>query len=264
MKPIVTLEENTQGRDFVVGDIHGHFDLFDQALEAVNFNPEKDRIISVGDLVDRGPRSADCHKYLSKKWFYAVRGNHEQMFLDIYRDKSFDYSSVEDNHKLLEMTQWIKDEDLKTLDKIREKLENIPLALEIKTTKGIIAFVHADVPETFNWKDFKERLNKKDKLIAEFAMGSRIRFNDKNNQGVDGVFRIFLGHTPTSNGPKQLGNVFFIDTGAAYGARGTNSPEKSFLTLADIKANADDICAPKKTKHELVRIVTTNNTPKIN
>lgn len=77
-----TLEKNTAGRDFVVGDIHGMFARsLDAFLQAVQFDETKDRVISVGDLVDRGPGSSDALKYLRNPWFYAVYGNHEDMLV---------------------------------------------------------------------------------------------------------------------------------------------------------------------------------------
>ena len=36
----------------------------------------------MGDLIDRGPQSADCLGLLRCRWFRAVRGNHEQMALE--------------------------------------------------------------------------------------------------------------------------------------------------------------------------------------
>jgi len=46
---------NTHRRDFAVGDIHGAFDALQRAMEAIGFDARKDRLFSVGDLVDRGP-----------------------------------------------------------------------------------------------------------------------------------------------------------------------------------------------------------------
>lgn len=87
MPPVLKLPKNTKGRDFVVGDIHGAFDLLDKALEEVGFDPAKDRLISVGDLIDRGKNSRRCLDYLEQPWFYALRGNHEDIFMDMcYKD----------------------------------------------------------------------------------------------------------------------------------------------------------------------------------
>lgn len=68
---------NTAGRDFAVGDIHGHFTRLQAALNAAGFDPAVDRLFSVGDLVDRGPESEDVIRWLNKPWFHPVRGNHD-------------------------------------------------------------------------------------------------------------------------------------------------------------------------------------------
>jgi len=62
---------------FVVGDIHGMYDLFITTLKKMNFNFEKDLCISVGDLVDRGEQSQQCVSLLDEPWFEAAEGNHE-------------------------------------------------------------------------------------------------------------------------------------------------------------------------------------------
>jgi serine/threonine protein phosphatase 1 len=43
----------TTGRDFVLGDLHGTTDLLRLLMEHVAFDPKKDRLFSVGDLIDR-------------------------------------------------------------------------------------------------------------------------------------------------------------------------------------------------------------------
>jgi serine/threonine protein phosphatase 1 len=54
---------NTRGRD-LAGDIHGHFQRLQQCLDGVGFNPAVDRLFSIGDLVDRGPHSAQALDWL--------------------------------------------------------------------------------------------------------------------------------------------------------------------------------------------------------
>lgn len=68
---------NTAGRDFAVGDIHGHFTRLQAALDTAGFDPATDRLFSVGDLVDRGPECRDVLDWLAKPWFHPVRGNHD-------------------------------------------------------------------------------------------------------------------------------------------------------------------------------------------
>jgi serine/threonine protein phosphatase 1 len=75
---ITRLEKNSNGRDFVVGDIHGCLDSFQRLLKKSDFNPKKDRVICTGDLTHRGPDSLLCLALLNEPWFYSVRGNHEE------------------------------------------------------------------------------------------------------------------------------------------------------------------------------------------
>ena len=47
------------------------------------FAPERDRLFALGDLVDRGPRSADALAWMERGCIaLSVRGNHEQMLLE--------------------------------------------------------------------------------------------------------------------------------------------------------------------------------------
>ena len=67
---------------WLMGDLHGCFALLMNRLRQLRFDPWADLLISVGDLIDRGPQSADCLGLLRCRWFRAVRGNHEQMALE--------------------------------------------------------------------------------------------------------------------------------------------------------------------------------------
>lgn len=78
------LPSNQVGRDFVVGDLHGCFDLLDRLLDHVRFDSACDRLFSVGDLVDRGPDSLRSQEFMDAPWFYAVKGNHEDLLLEFF------------------------------------------------------------------------------------------------------------------------------------------------------------------------------------
>ncbi len=77
---------------YVVGDIHGCLDLYlkleTQIMEAVGDIPVL--IISVGDLVDRGPESAGVIAHLMSSppkgaQRLVLMGNHEQMMLEFFK-----------------------------------------------------------------------------------------------------------------------------------------------------------------------------------
>lgn len=76
-------EANTKGTDYCVGDIHGNYDRLIAFLHNIGFDTGKDRLFSVGDLVDRGPSSLETVSLLERPWFYVVRGNHEQLVIDV-------------------------------------------------------------------------------------------------------------------------------------------------------------------------------------
>jgi serine/threonine protein phosphatase 1 len=84
------LPANLRGRDFVVGDLHGQRRAFERQLERMNFDVGVDRVLSVGDLVNRGPHSLDTLALIEQPWFHAVLGNHEMRvlsFLGFFRSR---------------------------------------------------------------------------------------------------------------------------------------------------------------------------------
>ncbi|CAG9231973.1 Diadenosine tetraphosphatase and related serine/threonine protein phosphatases [Paraburkholderia tropica] len=75
---VVRHDANLHGRDFVVGDLHGCVSALEQLLAAVEFDTGRDRLFSVGDLIDRGEQSERALALLEHDWFYPVLGNHEE------------------------------------------------------------------------------------------------------------------------------------------------------------------------------------------
>ena len=136
---VLRLSQNKQGRDFVVGDIH--FKTIDllKGLKALGFDSTVDRVIAVGDLIDRGPSVLDGLRLLGEPWFFTVKGNHEQMLIEAYRqDPHARYSA--------HGAGWwptIADE---SKEMIIQKLESLPTVIEIDSPKGIVGVVHAQVP----------------------------------------------------------------------------------------------------------------------
>lgn len=70
------------GRDLVFGDIHGFFATVEAALEDLRYDPKRDRLFSLGDTIDYGPRSADALEWIQSRFACTVRGNHEDMMFD--------------------------------------------------------------------------------------------------------------------------------------------------------------------------------------
>ncbi|KAL6410435.1 hypothetical protein AUP68_06857 [Ilyonectria robusta] len=77
---LIPTRENGR-RLIVVGDIHGMLDSLNELLKRTNFDPTRDHLISVGDTVNKGPKSAEVVQRLMELGASAVRGNHEDRVL---------------------------------------------------------------------------------------------------------------------------------------------------------------------------------------
>ncbi len=65
------------GRRIFIGDVHGHSDGLMNLLEAIAPS-SNDQVYFLGDLIDRGPRSADVINFVRQSGYPCLLGNHEQ------------------------------------------------------------------------------------------------------------------------------------------------------------------------------------------
>ncbi len=66
-------------KTYIIGDIHGEHNKLKACLESVNFDYQNDKLIQLGDVVDRGPDSYLCVEELLKiKNLIAIQGNHDE------------------------------------------------------------------------------------------------------------------------------------------------------------------------------------------
>lgn len=207
---LTTFTRNTSGRDLIVGDVHGHFTKLQQDLDTIGFDPDRDRLFSVGDLVDRGPESAQVLDWLQKPWFFAVRGNHEQMAIDyfdgfgderIYAANGGGWNISSPRDRQCEIAEWFN---------------GLPVAIEIETSRGLVGIVHADCP-TQSWRTLRQRLLHGTGIMqdafVQTCLWSRSRIGMMHGDGVDDIRAVVVGHTPVKHWT-SLGNVIYIDTGA--------------------------------------------------
>lgn len=77
-------------RTLVISDIHGCYDEFNELLKVAKYNPQEDKLILLGDYIDRGFKSKEVVeqvKRFNEEWgVITLRGNHDQMFLDFLDD----------------------------------------------------------------------------------------------------------------------------------------------------------------------------------
>lgn len=219
MNKLRRFELNTAGRDVAVGDIHGYFTKLQAALDAIGFNPAVDRLFSVGDLVDRGPESAEVDTWLAKPWFFSVQGNHEAMVVDAHH---FDPDGRASEMHIANGGAWMLGLPSVERDCYAALLADLPIAIEVVTPKGIVGVVHADCPFPV-WAMLRDSLNGLMPGLLNVdavCQWSRSRIADENREGISDVRAVIVGHTPVRQ-PAVLGNVYHIDTGAWMGGHFT-------------------------------------------
>lgn len=206
---------NTMGRDYVVSDIHGCYDLLMNELDRVGFERSRDRLFCVGDLIDRGPNSRACLELPFEPWFHGVRGNHELLARD----------ALEQGHWgtwLLNGGTWVRDEDPEAVrQRLHEAMSRMPYAFEIEVMGMRLGIVHAEPPA--DWA----MVERDDSATAHDLVWSRRRIGKGDSSRVAGIDAVVVGHTILRT-PKWLGNVYFIDTGAFMTGRLT------LLALEDV------------------------------
>ena len=205
---VMRLPRNERGRDFVVGDIHFKTIDLHKGLTALGFDSAVDRVVAVGDVIDRGPGVLDGLKLLGESWFFTVKGNHEQMLIDAYRENPNAVYAANGARWWMSIA-----DDSKPM--IIEKLESLPSAIEIESTRGTVGVVHADVPAGMSWQDFAGSLD--NAQIENVAFWSMTRVIKHYREGVPGIWRVCTGHTWVPQ-PLRLGNFLALDaTGGAAG-----------------------------------------------
>lgn len=197
-----------QGRLFTVGDIHGCFKELDAALDAVGFDTEKDTLIAVGDLVDRGPQSELAVLYLQQPWFHSVMGNHETMCHPAFAGS---YWHIQNGGS------WVDDLDEK--HKQLKPLLELPVMIEAHYNGKKYGFVHASLNGILKWDFAKEYCNNLNPFDEHPFLWDRTEVYGAKDPNVsdeefivEGIDHVYFGHTPLKE-PLTRGNCSWIDTG---------------------------------------------------
>jgi serine/threonine protein phosphatase 1 len=217
MKANLWLNTNEVGTDYVVGDIHGCLTKLQAGLERIGFDRDKDRLLCVGDLVDRGTDSLSVVRLLDEKWMFSVRGNHEQMLLDANK-----WSSWHRGDFIANGGEWFYGLSSDEQDEVVWRLDGLPLTIftNVLTTSGKenVLVVHARIPQDDGWSQhLREQVLYQDvppDYIQE-AIWSRCMTLSTLNDEVEGLDVVCVGHTPQEQ-PKRVKNYLCLDTGVVF------------------------------------------------
>lgn len=190
---------------WVTGDLHGCHSLLQQTLQEAGFDTGQDLLLSVGDLIDRGPENLKCLALLKQPWFRAVRGNHEQYLLDYLQSTNDgDEWQCYGGHWFFELSH----AEQKSVSALLPLIDALPLVVEVQTDNQTIVICHADYPAShyaFN------------KFVDEEALlwnRERIEASQKGFcQEITGADQFIFGHTPVPV-LQIFANQHYIDTGA--------------------------------------------------
>lgn len=220
---------------WLVGDIHGQYDLLMVALQQQGFSAVKgDILVSVGDLIDRGPDSLKTLKLLEHDWFYAVMGNHEQLLLK-------GVAAMKGNGNIADILNWQTyngghwysqhSHDSKVVATLLKAISELPLAIELLCEAGSIGVIHAAVPNN-DWLDeaalaqefgTKHALWHRENGLAARYLQNAVDIDqteDPFRHQVTGVDKVVVGHTIMTEGkPVYIGNTLYLDVGAANGVQ---------------------------------------------
>jgi len=184
------------------------------ALEALltvaGFDPARDLVWSLGDLVDRGPFSPRCLELLDQPWFRSVRGNHEQLMLDALTDPEAWLMWI------LNGGDWATDYPWDD-PALRQKLLDLPWAADLRTAQGRIGLVHADLDLGLSWTRFLKAIERDIGQARNIALWSRTSISraSRGRPGprVKDLDLALLGHSIVDQA-FPWGSLWFLDSGA--------------------------------------------------
>ncbi|AVH85165.1 hypothetical protein RsoM2USA_237 [Ralstonia phage RsoM2USA] len=230
------LDLNTKGRDFILSDLHGCHDEFMQLLDAVKFDHTTDRIISVGDLIDRGKNSWSCIELIFETdWFHCVMGNHERMMVDAFLPGKFKGSSFSTDFGtwMANGGTWIADDqsDPNLNQHLAEKLSELPYVIVVgKDTPQRFNVLHAELsyawdPSVYSDEFLDAGYADADtfQIYEESVLWGRELYNFARHRTEEEIYSIcspyltntYVGHTIQKNGKvNMIGNHIFTDTGS--------------------------------------------------
>jgi len=207
---------------YAIGDIHGCCDRLRALMDKIPIDMDTDRLLFIGDYVDRGPSSYEVVEYLVnlRRRFPAVvflRGNHEDMLLN--------YLSGEDRLTFLMNGGRLTLEDY--LNHARGT-GNGPIPPEHRQFFDQLRLYHETDDYIFVHAGLQPKvpLEKQDPRDLVWIRQKFI-YSD-----YDFGKRVIFGHTPF-NEPFVAANKIGIDTGAVYGNRLTcvKLPEVEFFSV---------------------------------
>lgn len=216
---------------YVMSDLHGQYEKYLKMLETIHFTNNDDLYI-LGDVVDRGPQSAELLYDMSMRMnVFPILGNHDMLASMLLKKLCVEiteenYASHIDLDTLKLLTTWQMDGGQETLNSFKKFSNNERAALieyldefmpyeELEVDGKRFILVHGGIPYEKRKSALEEQTI--EELITERPNYGKRYFEDRDTY-------LVTGHTPTVNiGKEWRGKIYHanghiaIDCGAGFG-----------------------------------------------
>ena len=205
-------------KTFVFGDVHGCFKEFLALLKKLDYQAKTHRLISVGDIINRGPHSLEMLEWMQKEGVEMVRGNHEQAFIDGIRNNTY----------LSPALQRLKKDMKKNLNKWIKWLSALPFYIEeedfLVVHAGLVPEEHPKHSDPYLLMNIRT-WDGKGEIIKSGFHPPWYSFYKKDKL-------VIYGHW-ANQGLNVRRNTIGLDTGCVYGYKlsGVLLPERKILQV---------------------------------
>lgn len=193
------------GRTLFIGDVHGCAEELETLIEA--FSPrEGDRLVALGDLINRGPDSLGVLQLIRSHAIHCLLGNHEQRFLAAWQSGNKDL---------------LKSKDKKTYARLAdsdfEEILTWPHVIHISSLN--VLAVHGGFGPGIPWRDQDPFLVTHIQVLD--SLGRPAKRSDAPNghpwaEKWNGPEHVVYGHTPRPH-PLHHARATGLNTGCVYG-----------------------------------------------
>ena len=189
-----------ESRTIVVGDIHGCYDELMDLLDQLDFGAS-DRIVSVGDLVTKGPKNREVLElFMTDSRFATVIGNHDLALRRVWNGEEVELKPAQkEAHKEL------KDDK----DRFLPFLNSLPFMIDLGSHLVVHAGLRPNVAlHSQTTKDLTQ--------IRTLGEDPESRDGTPWYEVYDGEKFVLFGHWPAPK-PRRGKMALGLDTGCVYG-----------------------------------------------
>lgn len=263
-QPLWNNKKYEHGPFDIIGDIHGCFEELCLLLTQLGYHlayedsiyklthPAGRKVVFVGDLVDRGPRSPDVIRLVmhavQSGIGLCVAGNHDVKLVKALRGKNVTVA-----HGLQESLDQLSVESAGFLAEAIAFLDGLVSHYVLDNGKLVVA--HAGLKESMHGRGSGR--------VREFAMygettgeidsfGLPVRHNWAEDYRGDAM--VVYGHTPVLH-PEWLNNTLCIDTGCVFGGKlsALQYPEKNIISVPALREYYQPIRPLEQTSYALTQ-----------